>query len=445
MDTIFKKLNFYYIFQYSILPLLISLFFLLSSCKKNDSGSTIKYTRNPKADSVIVFAANSLDTFSAINKTSSWYKTNRSFDELFDERQSPVAGFELTPENKFIPYAGNSNGVWNANKNYYWFGLGSYIYTDLTGDGKKDLWAFYWKNPWPTNAKGIHFFTDCLSDTNHYNIQLGLTEVRKTVLADVNNDKKNEIVIFSTGFDGMPFPGDSIAIFYPATNTYKYLSDDMGYFQGGTTGDVNGDGWVDIIAYSGGSKSVPIHPVAYLNMGNNCFKLSNQIFKGFTSSRDDNYYTVELFDINNDGSLDLFLGAYEKLRLILNNNTVFNKSSMINIPVLTGLELMDMAFMDFDGDGKMDILTLNNKNMYQGYALRLYLNRGATFIEVTNQFFDLFEGVGKDTWIKWIHLFDKDKDGDLDIVADGLYGELYDAHRKIYWQNNAGYFKRVIE
>lgn len=429
-----------------VLQIFSFLFFVfICSCKKTDAPVKETFIRKVQPDSILVYTPSAVDTFSIINKSSSWFNTNNSFQELYDEKKSPFAGFELTKDNRFIPFNGMSTTGWDPLKKYYWFSLGSYIYTDLNKDGRKDLWAFFWKSPWPTNEKGLHFYTDCLPDTTHYDLQFGLTEVRKTVLADLTNDNKNEIVIFSTGYDGPPFPGDSIAIFYPETKSYQYLSNDLGYFQGGAAGDINKDGLVDIVAYSGGSKSVPIHPVAYLNKGNKQFQLAPQTFKGFTSTRDDNYYTLELFDINNDGALDLLLGAYEKLRLVLNSNGVFNKTSMINLTVPTGLELMDMAFMDFDGDGKMDILTLNNKNIYQGYALRLYLNRGSSFVDVTSQFFDISEGTGKDTWIKWIHLFDKDKDGDLDIVADGLYGELYKSHQKLYWKNTAGYFRRVVE
>jgi hypothetical protein len=218
---------------------------------------------------------------------------------------------------------------------------------------------------------------------------------------------------------------------------------DLGYFRGGTTGDINGDGLIDIIAYSGGSKAVPIHPTAYLNLGNRKFKLSNQIFKGFTITNDDNYYTVELFDMNNDGLLDLLLGGNEKLRLILNNAGTFNRATAINIPIETGLALMDLAFMDFDEDGKTDILAMNNKDLYQGYAIRLYLNRGKSFVNATKDYFNNSEEKGLNTWVKWIRLFDQDKDGDVDIVADGLYGALFDNRSKIHWQNNTGYFTLV--
>ena len=421
--------------------ILLIMVFLTMGCKK--TAVDLPPNRVPKADGSIVYSTAILDSVSPINKTTSWHITNKSFSCLFNMQFSLYSGFELTDTKQFIPFNYTNQNTWGINKTYYWHSPGAYVYTDLTGDGKKDLWAFLYRNPWPTNAKGLNLFSEYEVDSTQYNVQFGLTEVRKIVLSDMDNDGNKEIVLFSTGFDSDPFPGDSISIFYPIEKKYQTLCSDLGYFQGGTTGDINGDGLVDIIAYSGGSKAVPIHPTAYLNMGNRKFKLSNQIFKGFTITNDDNYYTVELFDMNNDGLLDLLLGGREKLRLILNNAGTFNRANAINIEIEPGLALMDLAFMDFDGDGKADILAMNNKDLYQGYALRLYLNRGKNFVNATKDYFNSSEEKGLNTWIKWIRLFDQDKDGDVDIVADGLYGALFDSRSKIHWENNTGYFTLV--
>jgi hypothetical protein len=417
--------------------------FLTMGCKKTTVDAPPN--RVPKPDGTVVYSTAILDSVSLINKTTSWHNTNKSFSSLFNMQFSLYSGFELTDAQQFIPFNYTNQNTWSANKTYYWQSPGAYVYTDLTGDGKKDLWSFFYRNPWPTNARGLNLFTEYEADSTRFKVQHGLTEVRKIVLSDLDNDGNKEIVLFSTGFDRDPFPGDSISIFYPKENTYQNLCSDLGYFQGGTAGDINGDGLIDIVAYSGGSKAVPIHPTAYLNQGNRKFKLSNQIFKGFTITNDDNYYTVELFDMNNDGLLDLLLGGNEKLRLILNNTGTFNRSAAINIPIETGLALMDLAFMDFDEDGKTDILAMNNMDLYQGYALRLYLNRGKSFVNATKDYFNNTEEKGLNTWIKWIRLFDQDKDGDIDIVADGLYGALFDSRSKIHWQNNSGYFTMVKE
>lgn len=429
------------------LSLLIFLLFI-EACKKTETTVTtpsqiIPPTNiTPVVTGPIVYPVNTLDSFSAINKTTSWYTTTRAMTSLFDVNASKYWGFELISGGSLIPYNTTTTSSWNASKSYYWNDLGTYLYTDFTGDGKKDLWAYYWKNPWPTNATGLHLFSEYETSPNSYDLQIGLTQVRKCVVSDMDNDKKPDIMLFSSGYDGMPFPGDSLAIFYPKDIKYQFLGQDIGYYHGGATGDINNDGLIDIVAYSGGSAVIPIHPTSYINKGNRNFELNKQIFKNFSQGTD-NYYTVELFDINKDGNLDLFLGSSKTLRVIPSANGIFDRSKAINLAVDSNLELMDIAYLDFDFDGKIDVLTMSNIN-YNGYGLRLYLNKENGFIESAKNYFDVTDEKGNGAWIKWIRLFDYDGDGDLDVVADGLFGDLNGSKgRKIYWKNESGKFKQV--
>ncbi len=422
---------------------------VLSSCSKTSTETP--YTPTPTIPAPVVtvptklvYPTNTLDSVSEINKTTSWYKTNKSFNELFDVHASYYWGFEITNANVLIPYNTSTTSSWSPSKSYYWNDLGNYLYTDLTGDGKKDLWAYYLKSPWPNTATGLHLFSEYEKSSNTADIQQGLTQVRKCVLADFNNDGQDEIMLFSSGYDAMPFPGDSLAIFYVKEKRYQYLSKDMGYFHGGATGDINNDGLVDIVAYSGWSAVIPTHPSSYINKGGGDFLLSNDIFKGFNADGSDNYYTVDLFDFDGDGWLDLFLGGQEKLRMIPNNKGIFDRSKAILIQSEKNLELMDMAFLDIDFDGKKDIITMSNKSGYNGFGLRLFLNKGGSFVDATTNYIDISSREGKNAWIKWIHLFDFDKDGDIDIVADGLFGDLNGSKgSKIYWKNNEGKFSAV--
>jgi hypothetical protein len=399
----------------------------ISSCKKTSEKEIVKVP--------VVYPLNTLDSFSVINKTTSWYTTTRAMTQLFDVFLSRYWGFEFLANGTLLPYNTYTTNTWNASKSYFWNDLGTYLYTDFTGDGKKDLWAYYWKGPWPTNALGLHLYSEYEKNPNIYDLQIGLTQVRKCVVSDMDNDNSPDIMLFSSCYDGMPFPGDSLAIFYPKNVKYQFLSKDIGYFHGGATGDINNDGLIDIIAYSGGSAAIPVHPTCYINKGGQTFELNNKVFKNFTQM--DNYYTVELFDINNDGKLDLFLGSSKTLRVIPNINGDFDRSKAIDFPIDTNLEIMDIAFLDFDFDSKIDVLTMSNKN-YNGYGLRLFLNKGTSFLESTKNYFDVTDGEGKNAWIKWIRLFDYDLDGDIDVVADGLFGDLNGSKgKRIYWRNNA--------
>jgi hypothetical protein len=435
---------------YTLLFLSIFIF----ACSKTNNSTTTSSPSNPTApiapiinppstNQSILYPVNTLDSFSAINKTTSWYNTTRAMTQLFDVFASKYWGFQLQNNGALTPYNSSTTSTWSASNEYYWNDLGTYLYTDFTGDGNKDLWAYYWKNPWPTNMTGLHLFSEYEIRQGVYDLQKGLTQVRKCVVSDMDNDKRPDIMLFSSGYDKHPFPGDSLAIFYPNDMKYQYLSKDIGYYHGGAVGDINNDGLVDIVGYSGWSAVIPVHPTCYLNKGNRVFELNKEVFLNFNQNID-NYYTVELFDINADGNLDLFLGASKVLRVIPGSSGGFNRSKAIDFPVDPSEEIMDLAFLDFDFDGKIDVLTMSNKAGYNGYSLKLYLNKGASFIDGTKNYFDVTEEVGNSAWIKWIRLFDCDGDGDIDVVADGLFGDLQgNKGKRIYWKNDFGKFRQI--
>jgi hypothetical protein len=362
---------------------------------------------------------NHFENLSSINKTTSWYRNTQSFDRIFPLMDS-------LPSESWKRVFGNQ------------IDLGGYVYTDLNNDNKKDLFVYYHKSPWPTNQIGLNLFVEYQKNKSNLDIQPGLTQIRKLALADLNKDGSDEIVCFSSGYDKAPFTGDSIQIFYPKEKRYKYLSQDIGYFHGGATGDINNDGLVDILVYSGGSYVIRMHATCYLNKGNGEFELKNDIFKSIEVGKD-NFYTMELFDINNDGWLDMLLGGVETFSIIYNNNGIFNKR--INIPIHSKREILDIGFFDLDSNGKMDLIINSNISNYNGYTITSLLQfDDDVFVDKTTDYFNDFNNESNGTWIKWLRFFDYDNDGDVDIVGDGLYGNLL--NKKIWWRNNNNKFTK---
>jgi hypothetical protein len=377
----------------------------------------------------LVFTVSSLDSISNTNKNSSWYQTNKAFDELFDHMRTPFRGFQST-SNGFIPFS-------IANTANYWNDYGMYFYYDFNKDGKKDVWSYSYKAPWPSNQRGLSIFSEYIKDPLSLNVELSLTSVRKAVISDVNNDGYKEIIMFSQGYDASPFPGDSIGIFYPKDNKYEYLSEDIGFFHGGAVGDVNNDGFSDIVTFGLPHDKNNI-PTIYLNKGGK-FSKSNSSQINFPLDGKGGYPTIELYDIENDGFLDMVLGSTGTIKIIKNTNGVFDYNNFISIKT-NGLPL-SFIFYDFNKDNKVDILSTNTYD-YQGYNLNLYNSDNNNFNDETLKYFDAVDEKSQYTWIKLIRLFDYDKDGDLDVVGDGLFGSLI--NKKIHWNNNEGKFKRVI-
>lgn len=413
--------------------IIYTLVFINLSCGK-EVAKTVNYN-NPQTPPTVVippvinqasekFLVSSLDSISNTNKNSSWYQTNKSFDELFNHMNTPFRGFQST-SNGFIPFS-------ISNTANYWNDIGTYLYYDFNKDGKKDVWSYSYKSPWPTNQKGLSVYSEYNND-KILNIHEGLTQIRKSVITDLDNDGFKDIVMFSHGYDAQPFPGDSIGIFYPKDLKYQYLSDEIGFYHSGAVGDINNDGLVDIIGYGFKDGKGINRPTIYINKGNRNFTLSKTNIINF--SQTDGYMTMELYDIDNDGYLDMILGNGGVIKIIKNNNGVFdiNTAKTINND---GMPL-SFIFYDFNKDGKVDILTTNTY-IYNGYNLKLHINNGSNFIDQTSTYFDNFDNKDNGTWIKWIRMFDIDKDGDLDIVGDGLYGSLL--NKTIYWKCNKDIF-----
>ena len=434
-----KKVIFYLI-------IFSSLFF---SCKKTNpvssSSSSNTQPNNPQT-SPLAYPVSMLDSFSAINKHTSWYVTNKNYTGILDVSTTLYWGFQLLG-NSFIPYNQSTTSTWNPANNYYWQDNGGYIYCDLNGDGNKDLFVYYLKNPWPTNMAGLTMFSDYQLNPASYNLQKGLTQPRKVVLSDFDNDGTNEVMMFSSGYDSSPFPGDSMAIFHVKNKTYQFLSQDIGYFHGGAVGDINNDGLIDIVANSGGSAIIPIHPMSYTNMGNFNFSLQKNIFQNFTTA--DNFYSVELMDLNNDGYLDLVMAGGGMAFVIPQNHGIFDRSKAISLPVNINQLPLSFVFLDMNGDGILDIISLYTLNNYQGYGIAVYINSNGTYTDQTSTYFGSSSNstfnTGNGDWIKWLYLYDIDGDGDLDLVGDGYFGSDLVANGakykfRVYWKNINGKF-----
>lgn len=413
--------------------LLAVIFFL--SCTKDVPEKTeplVVTSVAPEPKVNVVYSVESLDSITSINKNSSWYQTNKSFDELLDITKTPFNGLNQI-SGLFSPYVFSSTTVAD-----YWNDRGMYFYYDFNKDGKKDVWTYNFKSPWPSNQKGVSVFSEYAKNSSSLNVEISLTSVRKAVISDINNDGYKEVVMFSQGYDAHPFPGDSIGIFYPKDNKYEYLSEDIGFFHGGAVGDINNDGLSDVVTFGLPDNKNNI-PTIYLNKGRGKFLKSNSNNINFPFDGRGGYPTIELYDIDNNGFLDMILGSTSVIKIIKNVNGVFNYNDAISIKT-NGLPL-SFIFYDFNKDGKIDILSTNTYD-YQGYNINLYNSNDDNFNDETLKYFDTIEERSQYTWIKLLRLFDYDKDGDLDVVGDGLFGNL--SNKKIHWANNEGKFKRIV-
>lgn len=138
-----------------------------------------------------------------------------------------------------------------------------------------------------------------------------------------------------------------------------------------------------------------------------------------TLTTDPGAVDCEVADFNNDGLPDvavLFGGARENLSLFINqgNGTFVRKVLVEKHP---SFGYVRFKWIDFDGDGDLDVFTVNGDNgdsdpyntLKPDHGIRLYLNEGGlNFVE--RYFYPMYGAYG-------LEVEDFDLDGDLDLAA----------------------------
>lgn len=207
--------------------------------------------------------------------------------------------------------------------------------------------------------------------------------------------------------------------------------DDLYRLAGMDIADLNADGVVDFVACGFG-----------LRQGNVAWyeSQSDGSYREHVLIDRPGSVMAEFFDFNGDQHLDiavLFSDAREGFYILINNganeftiNTVFETHPSYGH---TYFELQD-----FDGDGQMDIMTVNGDNVDSDpyntlknfHGIRIYLNRGDLRFEEA-YFFPMYGAFGA-------RAADFDNDGDLDIAAISFYPDFTVDKREsfAYLENN---------
>jgi uncharacterized membrane protein YraQ (UPF0718 family) len=168
---------------------------------------------------------------------------------------------------------------------------------------------------------------------------------------------------------GKPFTkssGIGLGITYSNSLTPKIFLDPLFFGRGIASGDFNLDGWPDIaVATNNGFE-------LFQNMNGTSFK---KIFSGIEILNGKQAINIALVDLNNDGWLDIFLTTFNNGNfLVLNPFPVEGK--IIVLPILNGSALLTnaSAFADLNRDGFLDIV---NGNYYLGIFSRTPVRQAA--------------------------------------------------------------------
>ena len=364
---------------------------------------------------------------SDINKTTGWYMTNECFQGQVDVTQTPFssATLELTIQSGYGAYGGAYQGY--------------YLFCDLDNDGYNNFFRLMYKNPWPTQERGLIVHSRKGLTTEDYTVSYGLTEPRKEIVTDFNNDGIKEVLLFSQGMDTEPFPGDSIMLYHIDGDSVQYF-DNVSFYHAGTVGDIDNDGDQDIITgfgYNDNNRFFRI-PEVYINDGDFNFRFDNSMFINFPHNLN-GWFTIELYDLNDDGYLDLLYEYYEdnipSLNIVYNQGGIYDYEERYSIDVSKYDEngfVSDIDFYDLNNDNKTDIIINFG---YEKYQSLVYLREGEEYIDKTSTY--VKPSSIDDAWVIWNFLKDIDGDGDIDIVPDGSQWRYF------YLENNDGIFQKV--
>lgn len=209
----------------------------------------------------------------------------------------------------------------------------------------------------------------------------GCLNPRKAVVADFNKDGIPDVFVACHGYDAPPFSGEvSKLLLSHGRGSYSIV--DVGgveFGHGASAADVNNDGYPDIVMATGYSVQF------YINQRDGTFaRDNNRIIEGNYNL--DQYYSVELIDVNDDGKVDLLVGGNDFIpehptRILYGNGINFGETSRI-LPTVSGAgTVLDFTYIKSTNQlflGRVFDPT-NAAASYNGWALQaLDLNTGAS-------------------------------------------------------------------
>lgn len=407
--------------------------------------------------------------YSEINQTVGQIKNNHYFPGFYLTNDTIKSKYNLT-----------------INNSQYFMFENDYVYFDYNSDGKLDLFGFlmdfsttvYGRN----NGKFV-LVDDVLSANAKKQYYSSTTRwAGRFEITDINGDKRPELILYSSdghtlldGSYGLESPLKIIS-FSGTEIQIKEIGVAMGIHDL-ASGDIDGDKDIDILVWSYNENVADGQPYLYLNDGLGNFTLTNnkERFTGLKEILDqhNSYVTtsIELFDLDNDGILDLITGQnigqkkvnpWEDYRIsssriywgqkngyfdLKNNHSDLPNSSISDFSKANSV--LGFGFVDFDKDGDYDIVSSITRD-YGGYILQLYENLGnKVFRDVTNSKINSFSNIfprnnGKDGDFPNFYqprIYDLNSDGYYDIIPQGVANwEGFKYVPNLNWENVSGTF-----
>ena len=285
---------------------------------------------------------------------------------------------------------------------------------DLTGDGKPEsiyslegTYHFDERNPDLSRKPSQYLFYSANSDIKIPD-NSKFMNARQMLVQDLNGDGKDDGIFIQHGPDFKPFERHENKVMLSSPKGYqiKTLPGDKALYHGASAGDVDNDGDIDIIVSPGYKSRV----YAYINNGRGKFKT-----KYLTRDRDHSLNVLKLWDVDDDGYLDLLTNSKHKIQIFWGDGS-FNyfKSKPTEIDTVIGGE--EASATDFTFGERDNIIFAPITASYKNYEILKLQIKDRKF--VSNRVI----ASGKD-WVIFVNSCDLQNDGDIDILNFGA-GEM---------------------
>ncbi len=274
----------------------------------------------------------------------------------------------------------------------------------------------------------------------------GTETPRVAIIADFNNDGRDDYFAGDTGTEGLPIEvvqgGQNLLLLSEGSSGMRDATSNLpqkfDYTHGAAAGDIDLDGDIDLVGQWTPATSETRHYAigVLLNDGTGVFTPS----EGHLPFSLENPFWAEgpqygghwvgVFDLNNDDAPDIFIGGGSGENFVLYNDSTGQFPELIPLPMANpdiGSQTVTTHYVeawDFSGDGLLDLVVLEgieggfDASKIDGYYLQfLKQNPDGTFVDETQARYnqaEVYEGfVGYR-----FDLIDLELDGDRDIVVD---------------------------
>jgi len=438
------------------------------------NGGSDTFAGNGGADRVVYFDANSSDALITYDATSDKFVIKKSFangdkgtDTLhgIDTISFTGDGGEVTKYN-FGSFPQSSVTKVTMSNSF----VGEIRPGDFNGDGVGDILLVQQVGTGTAAAPMLIFvgdrkglYAEASSQVFVDGIAMPSPGATTPLVGDFNNDGVTDIFNLGFGNDAPPFSGGTNSLFLSDTIS-RQLSDQSSSLSqvldgnhGGSIGDVNGDGYLDVLVNGLADGNVLLINDTTGHFLSRPDYIPRPFMPGSTTQRQTSTWSG-LIDVTGDGKVDVIIGKWAGTSSFLNSYVLVNDGSgnfgnavPIALPssAVQGETILDIQPIDLNGDNLTDLLVSLTSNdgkvSYSTPYIQVLLNLGGgQFRDETQARLPQATMSNTNNFGK-LYPVDIDNDGFQDILVSGggavasfIFRNQGDGTFKEFWRSPIG-------